>query len=60
MELPRGSKPREIRQRILLRAEAIYRGAAWGEESDVSDINTNEQNEIDAAKKLAIKWAGGQ
>lgn len=56
MNLPHGKE--NAYKRIGIRAEAIYRGIWWGDQPDDTDINSNEQSEIEAAKQLADKWAG--
>jgi hypothetical protein len=54
MNLPHGADNRQ--KRIAMRAEAIARGAWWGDQPDESDINSDEAAEIAAAKALAASW----
>jgi hypothetical protein len=57
MILPHGSENR--RKRIELRAYAIFRdewGIRLGTDNDHTDINHDEAEEIEEAKRLAEKW----
>jgi hypothetical protein len=51
MNLPRGNTQHARYERIGIRAEGILRGAPWAEEPDSTDINENEQAEIEAARR---------
>lgn len=51
MNLPHGIENKQ--QRIQIRAEAIRQGAWWAELPDETDINSGEDEEIEAARKLA-------
>lgn len=56
LELRHGNTPNDKRARIEARAMAICQGAHWATEPDDSDINSDEAEEIEAAKVLAAKW----
>jgi len=57
MQLPHGNTQQMKYQRIGIRAEGILRGAPWAEEPDATDINADEQVEIESARKLAADWS---
>ena len=59
MKLTHGNKPNDIKARIEIRAEGICKGHHAAEEPDPIDINSNEREEIEAAKTLAAKWQAG-
>jgi hypothetical protein len=54
MNLPHG--PENKQKRIAMRAEAIARGAWWGDQPDETDINSDEAAEIAASKALAANY----
>lgn len=61
MELIHGSGKTEVLVRITARAMAIMRtGASREELRDPSDINSNEEREIEFAESLAAAWTCGE
>ena len=60
LTLKHGSGPADRQARIETRAKAIIQGHPDAEASDPTDINLDEQAEIEAARKLAAEWQSGK
>ena len=58
MRLPHG--PENRKTRILMRAKALLEGIWWAKESDPTDINADEAEEIEEAEKICLAWERGE